>query len=345
MKRLRSGVDYFESCDKTRLVIFPTFGKHSYSIPSPYGEALRVLDCLSDRRRGDGGDDADLQGLLGNVELSDFVNYLDDEGLLIDESCEMGLSDEARTRFCRQMAYFEQSSAFPDNVETLQLNLGKRSVAVVGCGGVGAPVAELLSTTGVGRILLIDDDVVELGNLGRQIAYSEQDIGVPKVSALAKRIGLINPQTSVTVMQERIDVENYARFLLESDFVVVGADTPMPELLYWLDDLVDKRGIAYICMSNCPPVFRVGPVFAQPGGMRYKAYHERLETKWRDAARYECYSNTAQASKVTTVWVCYAAAAISVGNIVQYLLTGNCALLGQAYLFDMESLSGWWGTG
>lgn len=279
MKRLRPGVDYFESCDKTRLVIFPTFGKHSYSIPSPYGEALRVLDCLSDRRRGDGGDDADLQGLLGNVELSDFVNYLDDEGLLIDESCEMGLSDEARTRFCRQMAYFEQ------------------------------------------------------------------DIGVPKVSALAKRIGLINPQTSVTVMQERIDVENYARLLLESDFVVVGADTPMPELLYWLDDLVDKRGIAYICMSNCPPVFRVGPVFAQPGGMRYKAYHERLETKWRDAARYECYSNTAQASKVTTVWVCYAAAAISVGNIVQYLLTGNCALLGQAYLFDMESLSGWWGTG
>lgn len=117
----------------------------------------------------------------------------------------------------------------------------------------------------------------------------------------------------------------------------------MPEMLFWLDKLADQKNLSYVCMSNCPPVFRVGPIFTKSSGMSFQIHHQKLLSRWSDAERYEEFSNTAQASKAATVWVSYAMAAVATGHIIQFLLTGESPLLGRSFLFDMELLSCWWG--
>ena len=84
------------------------------------------------------------------------------------------------------MAYFEQSETFSEESSRCQKGLATKSIAIIGCGGAGAPIAELLAASGIGTIELIDGDTVELSNLGRQIAYDEQDVGQPKTHAFQK---------------------------------------------------------------------------------------------------------------------------------------------------------------
>ncbi len=68
---------------------------------------------------------------------------------------------------------------------------------IVGCGGIGCTTAELLARAGVGQITLIDADQIEISNLQRQIAYTEQDLGFYKSEILAKRLSSINPHIRV----------------------------------------------------------------------------------------------------------------------------------------------------
>ncbi|HIQ55804.1 MAG TPA: HesA/MoeB/ThiF family protein, partial [Pyrodictium sp.] len=75
-----------------------------------------------------------------------------------------------------------------------QERLAKSSVAVVGCGGVGTLVAELLARAGVGRLILVDYDVVALDNLNRGTLLAEEDVGKPKALVCAEHIHRINSQ-------------------------------------------------------------------------------------------------------------------------------------------------------
>ena len=78
-------------------------------------------------------------------------------------------------------------------------------VAIVGLGGLGSPVALYLASSGVGRLTLVDDDVVELGNLQRQIIHSEKSLGDLKVQSAKKRLASINPGTEVQIVDHRLD--------------------------------------------------------------------------------------------------------------------------------------------
>ena len=78
-------------------------------------------------------------------------------------------------------------------------------VAIVGLGGLGSPVALYLASSGVGRLTLVDDDVVELGNLQRQIIHSEKSLGDLKVLSAKKRLSSINPGTEVQIVDHRLD--------------------------------------------------------------------------------------------------------------------------------------------
>ena len=76
---------------------------------------------------------------------------------------------------------------------------------VIGAGGLGSPVALYLGSAGVGRITLVDHDVVDLTNLQRQIAHTTQRVGQPKVASAAQAVQAINPDVQVTALQERVD--------------------------------------------------------------------------------------------------------------------------------------------
>ena len=76
---------------------------------------------------------------------------------------------------------------------------------VIGAGGLGSPVALYLGSAGVGRITLVDHDVVDLTNLQRQVAHTTDRVGQPKVESAAQAVRAINPSVEVTCLQQRAD--------------------------------------------------------------------------------------------------------------------------------------------
>ena len=76
---------------------------------------------------------------------------------------------------------------------------------IVGAGGLGSPAALYLASAGIGRMTLVDDDVVDLTNLQRQIAHTTARVGMPKVESIAQAVRAINPDVVVTCVPQRAD--------------------------------------------------------------------------------------------------------------------------------------------
>lgn len=112
-----------------------------------------------------------------------------------------------------------------------QQALKRARVLIVGAGGVGAPAALYLAAAGVGTLGLIDDDVVGLSNLQRQIAFSTVEIGRPKVEAAAQRLEGLNPHVSVETFGERLTAENAQARVGAFDIVLDGTDDFQTRLL------------------------------------------------------------------------------------------------------------------
>lgn len=106
-----------------------------------------------------------------------------------------------------------------------QRRIAAAHVAIVGAGGLGSPVLLALAAAGVGRITVIDDDVVEASNLQRQIAHRIDDLGRSKAESSARAAAAIAPETVVVPVRERLDADNAARLLAGADVVVDGSDT------------------------------------------------------------------------------------------------------------------------
>jgi molybdopterin/thiamine biosynthesis adenylyltransferase len=97
-------------------------------------------------------------------------------------------------------------------------------VLIVGAGGLGCAAALYLAASGVGRLTLIDDDVVELSNLQRQIGHTSDRVGQSKVASLAQAITAINPETFVHPVQIRADATLLADHLAVADVVLDCSD-------------------------------------------------------------------------------------------------------------------------
>ena len=97
-------------------------------------------------------------------------------------------------------------------------------VLVIGAGGLGSPVLMYLAAAGVGTIGIIDDDVVDLSNLQRQIAHTTKDIGVDKVESAAATLKSINPDVNVITYKDRINADNAHDLISAYDLVTDGSD-------------------------------------------------------------------------------------------------------------------------
>jgi molybdopterin/thiamine biosynthesis adenylyltransferase len=105
-----------------------------------------------------------------------------------------------------------------------QQKLRGSKVTVVGLGGLGSVSTFFLALAGVGRLRLVDQDIVELNNLHRQVLYDLEDLRYPKVEAAARRLGKINPELVVEPMPENLNSDNFRTLLADSDCVVDGLD-------------------------------------------------------------------------------------------------------------------------
>ena len=111
------------------------------------------------------------------------------------------LSDEELGRYARHIILREVGGAG-------QTRLKAASVLVIGAGGIGAPAIQYLAAAGIGRMVLVDDDVVDASNLARQVIYADADRGSAKVAAAAAAVARLNPHVAVDPRRERIDASN-----------------------------------------------------------------------------------------------------------------------------------------
>jgi sulfur-carrier protein adenylyltransferase/sulfurtransferase len=121
-----------------------------------------------------------------------------------------------------------------------QRRLEAARVLLVGAGGLGSPAAFYLAAAGIGRLRIVDDDVVDRSNLQRQILHTDAAIGMAKVDSAAAALSALNPRTRIHAVRARVDGANIERLLDGVDVVVDGADN-FPAR-YLLNDACVKSG-------------------------------------------------------------------------------------------------------
>ena len=105
-----------------------------------------------------------------------------------------------------------------------QRKLKAASVLMIGTGGLGAPLGMYLAAAGVGRIGIVDFDVVEASNLQRQIIHGTNDVGRPKIESARDRLRDINPHIEIETHETRLTSDNALRLFANYDIVVDGTD-------------------------------------------------------------------------------------------------------------------------
>jgi adenylyltransferase/sulfurtransferase len=129
----------------------------------------------------------------------------------------VSLSDDELERYARHIV-------LPQVGGVGQRKLKASSIAVIGAGGIGSSVIPALAGAGIGRLTIIDSDVVELANLHRQPLFSEADEGKAKAEFAAKFVARLNHFIEVEPKQERIDPQNAGDLLAGHDLVIDGSD-------------------------------------------------------------------------------------------------------------------------
>jgi adenylyltransferase/sulfurtransferase len=128
-----------------------------------------------------------------------------------------------------------------------QRRLKAASVLIIGAGGLGSPAALYLSAAGVGRLGIVDDDIVELSNLQRQILHRTDRLGMPKAESARATLEAINPHVVVETHALRLDASNAGRLIDGYDLVVDGTDNFSTR--YAVSDACVASGTPYLYAS------------------------------------------------------------------------------------------------
>jgi len=127
------------------------------------------------------------------------------------------------SRYNRTNLYYQSVGGNPANINQ---KLESAQVSIIGCGGIGNHVAAMLACNGVGKICLIDSDVIELSNLTRQILFTEKSVGKFKVDVLAEEIHARNSEIIVKKLNLMISSSSDFDQLDHRDLFIISADSP-----------------------------------------------------------------------------------------------------------------------
>ncbi len=129
----------------------------------------------------------------------------------------MSLTDDQVERYARHILLPEIGGAGQAKIQAAK-------VLVVGAGGLGAPVIQYLAAAGIGTIGIVDDDVVDLSNLQRQVIHATSRIGMAKVTSAKMAVADINPDVTVVEHEERLTAKNARALISSYDIVADGCD-------------------------------------------------------------------------------------------------------------------------
>lgn len=139
---------------------------------------------------------------------------------------------------------YHRQTLLPEIGEEGQEKLRQAKVLIVGVGGLGCPIALYLTSAGVGHIGLIDNDVVSIHNLHRQVLYDEADIGQPKATCALHHLRSKNSDIELIAYPMRLTKENAEALISEYDIVVDGCDNHATR--YLISDICERLGKPYV---------------------------------------------------------------------------------------------------
>ncbi|MBD3589294.1 HesA/MoeB/ThiF family protein [Bacteroides sp. GM023] len=144
---------------------------------------------------------------------------------------------------------YDRQMILPEIGEEGQKKLLDAKVLIVGVGGLGSPIALYLAGAGVGRIGLVDDDVVSISNLQRQVLYSEKELGKFKAVCAAERLSALNSEIKIQPYSTRLTEDNAFDIIGEYNMVVDGCDNFATR--YLINDICIQQGKPYIYGAIC----------------------------------------------------------------------------------------------
>lgn len=147
------------------------------------------------------------------------------------------LTDAEKERYNRQII-------LSDWGEEGQQRLKQATVFIAGAGGLGSPVALYLAAAGVGCLRMCDFGEPELSNLNRQILHTDEDIGKKKVFSAQETLSKINPHVDIVALPEKIDRENIAQLVSDSQILIDCLDNF--ETRFILNEYAVKTGLPFI---------------------------------------------------------------------------------------------------
>jgi molybdopterin-synthase adenylyltransferase len=245
------------------------------------------------------------------------------------------LCGEDQERFARQLPYLAELG---DEIR-LQRQLRDATVVVIGCGGLGTWALAALACVGVGHIVLVDDDRVELSNLNRQILYSRDDVGRAKVVATAQWLSAFDPAIDVRIVERKVEAPGDVTPLVAgADAVVLAADWPPYEIGRWVNIGCVRARVPFIVAGQLPPLLKIGPTYIAGDGPCFTCHETALA---RASHAYEDYVRFRRSRPVTAPTIgpgsCVAGGLMALE--VLHILTGEVpATKGVAMLVDMRTL-------
>lgn len=142
---------------------------------------------------------------------------------------------------------FNRQIILPEVGLTGQIHLCNSQVTIIGAGGLGCPVAFYLAAAGIGKIKIIDFDVIESSNLNRQIAFGSNDIGKFKAEILSKTLAAKYDDIDIEFINKKIDEQSVNSLLIGSEFVIDCTDNF--EARYLINDYCREHNIPSIIGS------------------------------------------------------------------------------------------------
>jgi molybdopterin/thiamine biosynthesis adenylyltransferase len=161
-----------------------------------------------------------------------------------------------------------ETERYSRNFDTLtrpqQAQLASSRVAVLGLGGLGGGVSEMLARTGVGHLTLIDGDVFEPSNLNRQLFCTEEVLGISKALAAEKRIRAVNSQVKITAVHQYADDDTFYDLIKDCDLVVDCLDSIPARFM--LEHAAKKAQIPLVAGAIAGVTGQVTVIFPQDKG-------------------------------------------------------------------------------
>jgi molybdopterin/thiamine biosynthesis adenylyltransferase len=218
--------------------------RHRVELADPDGRVRSLLTLLAE-----GGRTVEELATALGVPGSDVqaaLDTFDGFGWLEDAAAPSGLDDAQRERYFSNLAFFGGFASLGRSRHRMQERLLASHVVVLGVGGLGAGVVQQLAGLGVGRLTLLDTDVVAARNFARQFTYTPADLGRSKVERVAAWVAAFDPAVRVTAVHARVTGPDVVSAILDGvDLVIAAIDQPN-EVDEWVNRACVGAGVPFI---------------------------------------------------------------------------------------------------